>query len=97
MVMTRNSRNAIRPRDRPRVGLAIEDLWRKQGIEAFLSAEGFSVGVWNVELVLADTPRPWRDVREALLRVRSRFPGAGILASFPNSYTRALRPTSVTP
>lgn len=72
-----------RRQTRGRVGLAIEDRWRRQGIEALLGAEGFAVGVRNVELVLADAPRPWRDVREALIRVRSRFPGAEILVFIP--------------
>ncbi len=69
--------------ERPRVGLAIEDRWRKQGIEAFLTAEGFPVGDRNAEVVLAEAPRPWRDVREALLRLRSRFPRAKILVFIP--------------
>jgi two-component system response regulator EvgA len=65
------------------IGLAIEDRWRRQGIEVFLTAEGFPVGVRNAELVLADAPRPWRDIREALLRLRTRFPGVGILVFIP--------------
>lgn len=81
--MTRNSRNGIKPRERPRVGLAIEDRWRKKGIEAVLTAEGFPVRDRNAELVLVDAPRPWRDVREALLRLRSRFPRAEILVFIP--------------
>jgi DNA-binding NarL/FixJ family response regulator len=66
-----------------RIGLAIEDRWRRQGIEALLEAEGLAVGVQNAELVLADAPRPWRDIREALLRVRARFPGAAVLVFIP--------------
>lgn len=83
MATTRNSRNGMKARERPRIGLAIEDRWRRQGIEVFLTAEGFPVGVGKAELALADAPRPWRDVREALLRVRSRFPGAQILVFIP--------------
>lgn len=74
---------ARRRQARARVGLAIEDRWRRQGIEALLEAEGFAVGVRNVELVLADAPRPWRDIREELLRMRARFPGAAILVFIP--------------
>jgi len=81
--MTRNSRNGVKPRERPRVGLAIDDRWREQGIEAVLTAEGFPVGDRNAELVLADAPRPWRDVHEALLRLRSRFPRSEILVFIP--------------
>jgi DNA-binding NarL/FixJ family response regulator len=66
-----------------RVALAIEDRWRRQGIEALLGEEGFAVGVRNVDLVLADAPRPWRDIREALLRLSTRLPGAGILVFIP--------------
>jgi DNA-binding NarL/FixJ family response regulator len=68
---------------RARVGLAIEDRWRRQGIEALLGAEGFAVGLRKAELVLADAPRPWRDIREALLQVSGRFPGAVILVFIP--------------
>lgn len=70
-------------RGRARVGLAIEDRWRRQAIEAFLGAEGFAVGVRNVEVVLADAPRPWRDIREPLLRLHARFPGADVLIFIP--------------
>lgn len=72
-----------RRQTKARVGLAIEDRWRRQGMEAFLAAEGFAVGDRNAELVLADSPRPWRDIREALLRIRTRFPGAGVLVFIP--------------
>jgi DNA-binding NarL/FixJ family response regulator len=72
-----------RRQTKARLGLAIEDRWRRQGIEAFLTAEGFPVRVRNAELVLADAPRPWRDIRETLLHVRSQFPGAEILVFIP--------------
>ncbi len=66
-----------------RVGFAIEDRWRRQGIQALLEAEGFAVGRPNAELVLADAPRPWRDIREAMLRIRTRFPTARLLVFIP--------------
>jgi hypothetical protein len=53
-----NSRASPKRRQtKARVALAIEDRWRKQGTEAFLTAEGFPVGVRNAELVLADAPQ----------------------------------------
>ncbi len=81
--MYRNPRNARRPRARPRIALAIDDRWRYQGIATFLSDEGYLVVDRNPELVLTDAPRPWRDVREVLLRLRSRFPRADLLVFIP--------------
>ncbi len=68
---------------KPRIALAIDDRWRKQGIEVFLTEEGFEVGGQRPELVLADAPRPWRDIREALLRIRVRFSAADLVVFVP--------------
>ncbi len=33
--------------------------------------------------MLADAPQPWRDIREALLKMRARFPNADLLVFIP--------------
>jgi DNA-binding NarL/FixJ family response regulator len=75
--------NARAPTAKPRIALAIEDRWRKQGIEAFLNREGFEVGGPRPHLVIADAPRPWRDISEIFLRLHSRFPDTDIVVFVP--------------
>jgi len=75
--------NARAPTNRARIALAIEDRWRKQGIEAFLTREGFEVGGRRPQLVIADAPRPWRDIPEAFLRLHSQSPDVDIVVFVP--------------
>src|SRR6266700_2031341 len=80
----RNPRNNARALTaKYQIALAIEDRWRNQGIEAFLTREGFEVGGPRPHLLLADAPRPWRDMPEAFLRLRSRSPGADVVVFVP--------------
>jgi len=75
--------NARAPTNKLRIALAIEDRWRKQGIEAFLTREGFEVGGRRPHLVIADAPRPWRDIPEAFLQLHSWSPDADIVVFVP--------------
>lgn len=68
---------------KPRLLLAIEDRWRRRGLEGFLAASGFRVVSRAPSLVVTDAVRSVEDVYDALLRVQTQWPNTPMLAFVP--------------
>ncbi len=68
---------------KPRLLLAIEDRWRRRGLEQFLVSNGFRVVARVPSLVITEVVGSMEDAYDALLRVQAQWPNAPILAFVP--------------
>lgn len=77
---------------KPRLLLAIEDRWRRAGLESFLEASGFHLVGRAPNLVLTETPLSPDTISEALARLHARWPSAFLLAFAPELSARYALP-----